>query len=78
MIRVTRLDDTEFFVNAELIEGVETTPDTVLSLGSGRKLVVQEPAEEIVHRVLEYRRSIWPFQRLGPDASCPGPPELGS
>lgn len=74
MIRVTRLDDTELFINAELIEGVENTPDTVLSLGGGRKLVVREPAEEIVRRILEYRRSIYLFQRLAPEASCSGRP----
>lgn len=56
MIKVTRLDRSELVVNAELIETVEATPDTVITLTSGKKLVVSEDVEEIVRRVLEYRR----------------------
>jgi flagellar protein FlbD len=56
MIKVTRLDHSELVVNAELIETIEATPDTVITLTSGKKLVVSEEVEEIVRRVLEYRR----------------------
>jgi len=56
MIKVTRLDHSELVVNAELIETIEATPDTVITLTSGKKLVVSEDVEEIVRRVLEYRR----------------------
>lgn len=55
MIKVTRLDHSELVVNAELIETIEATPDTVITLTSGKKLVVSEDVEEIVRRVLEYR-----------------------
>ncbi len=58
MIKVSRLDGTEFVVNAELIELIETTPDTVLSLTTGRKLIVREPAEELVTRVVAFRHRI--------------------
>ena len=61
MIRVSRLDGTEFVVNADLIEIVETTPDTVISLTTERKFVVREPADEIIARVVAFRRRIaWP------------------
>ncbi|HZS01447.1 MAG TPA: flagellar FlbD family protein [Chloroflexota bacterium] len=56
MIRVSRLDGTEFVVNAELIELIETTPDTVLSLTDGAKFIVREPLDEVVARVIAYRR----------------------
>lgn len=56
MITVSRLDGTEFVVNAELIELIEMTPDTVLSLTSGRKLIIREPAEEVIDRVVAFRR----------------------
>jgi flagellar protein FlbD len=56
MIRVSRLDGTEFVVNAELIELIESTPDTVLSLTDGDKYVVREPLDEVVARVIAYRR----------------------
>jgi flagellar protein FlbD len=56
MIKVTRLDHSELVVNAELIETVEATPDTVITLTSGKKLVVSEHVDEIIRRVMEYRR----------------------
>ncbi len=58
MIRVTRLDGTQLYVNAELIETVRSTPDTLLSFTTGRKLVVSEKADEVVRRVIDYRRRI--------------------
>lgn len=50
MISVTRLDGRQIIVNAYLIELVEPTPDTVLSLTTGRKILVQETVEEVVGR----------------------------
>jgi flagellar protein FlbD len=58
MIKVTRLDHSELVVNAELIETVEATPDTVITLTSGKKLVVSEHVDEIIRRVMEYRRHV--------------------
>ncbi len=58
MIRVTRLDGSELTINCELLESVERTPDTVISLYNNHKLVVREPVEEIVDRVLAYRRKV--------------------
>lgn len=55
VIRVTRLRGDELVVNAELIETVESTPDTVISLTTGRRLVVAEPADEVVRRVIAYK-----------------------
>lgn len=50
MISVTRLDGREIIVNAYLIELIEPTPDTVLSLTTGRKVIVRETVEEVVER----------------------------
>ena len=58
MIKVTRLNNSELWVNAEMIEFVEATPDTVISLVNNKKLIVKEPAESVVKAVLEYRRQI--------------------
>jgi flagellar protein FlbD len=58
MIKVTRLDGSELFVNSDLLEFVEQCPDTVLSLVHGRKLVVKENSNQIVERVVEFKRSI--------------------
>ncbi len=61
MIRVTRLksQDRDFILNAELIETIEATPDTVITLTNGKKLIVEETPQEIVRTVMEYRRAIF-------------------
>lgn len=55
MIKLTKLDGEELVVNAELIESINCGNDTLLSLTSGRKLIVRESPEEIVRLVLDYR-----------------------
>jgi flagellar protein FlbD len=59
VIAVTRLDGAELVVNAELIELIEATPDTHLTLTDGRKLIVMEAPDEIVARVIAYRRAAY-------------------
>ena len=58
MIRLTRLNHVPVFLNSDLIEHIEVTPDTVISLTTGQKLIVLEKAEEVVERVIEYRRLV--------------------
>lgn len=59
MIKVTRLNGSELVINAELIQTIEATPDTVLSLTTDQKYVVREDVEEIVSRVVAYKRAIF-------------------
>lgn len=56
MLKVTRLDKSQLWLNAEIIDFVEATPDTVISLISDKKIVVKEPAEAEVDAIKEYRR----------------------
>ncbi|EAX48659.1 flagellar FlbD family protein [Thermosinus carboxydivorans Nor1] len=60
MIKLTRFKsgNHEFVLNADLIETVEETPDTVITLTTGKKLIVEESMNEVVRRVMEYRRAI--------------------
>lgn len=58
MIRLTRLNHVPMYLNCELIEHVEITPDTVITLTNGQKWVVLEDAEEVVRRIIAYRREI--------------------
>ncbi|MBE3574848.1 MAG: flagellar FlbD family protein [Firmicutes bacterium] len=58
MIALRRLDGTEFVLNALLIETVEATPDTIVTLTTGRKYVVREPVAEVVQAVIAFHRSI--------------------
>jgi len=58
MIEVTRLDGSRLIVNSDLIEFIEATPDTVLSLTTHKKLIVREGVEEVVRRIVAYRQRI--------------------
>lgn len=62
MIIVTRLNKKRFILNAELIKTVEKTPDTLITLTTGDKLLVLETMEEVVERAVEYGRVIRTFQ----------------
>lgn len=58
MIFLTRLNQSSFVVNSDLIEHIEVTPDTVLALTTGEKILVRESAEEVVARTVQFRRSL--------------------
>jgi len=51
VIRTTRLNKTEIVLNADLIEVIEATPDTVITLIDGTRFVVREPPDELVYRI---------------------------
>jgi flagellar protein FlbD len=59
MIEVTRLNGVKFSVNCDLIEIVEETPDTVITLTNGKKFVVSENMEQIKNLVIEFKRQIY-------------------
>ena len=59
MIEVTKLNGSTVLVNAELIESVEETPDTVLSFVTGKKLIVKESRQEVKNLVISYKREIF-------------------
>ncbi len=69
MIQLTRLDGSHIYVNSDLIEFVETTPDTVVSLTTGRKLVVRESAEAISSAILLHKRAIRSLTRIASRAA---------
>jgi flagellar protein FlbD len=58
MIRLTRINHAPLVLNSDLIEHVEATPDTVVSLTNGQKFMVLESPDELISRVIEFRRSI--------------------
>lgn len=58
MIRVTRLNGAPMILNSDLIEHIEETPDTVIALSTGQSLRVRENAEEVLSRVIDFRRTI--------------------
>lgn len=74
MIHLTRLNNQSFVLNADLIKFIENSPDTVITLLTGEKLVVREPTEEVLKRIGEFQARF--YRRAGPglifDTSLPG------
>ena len=58
IIRLSRLDGSEIIINAELIELIESTPDTVISLTSNRRMIVKEDVDTVIDKVIDYKRKI--------------------
>ena len=56
MIELTKLQNAKIVVNAELIEFVESTPDTLITTTTGKKLMVKESVEEVIKLVIAYKR----------------------
>jgi flagellar protein FlbD len=59
MIWLTRLNGNAFVVNAEQITHIDVTPDTVVFLADSQKIVVREPIQVVIDRVIAYRRSVF-------------------
>ncbi|MDE6674271.1 MAG: flagellar FlbD family protein [Acetatifactor sp.] len=59
MIEVTKLNGKKILVNPDLLEIVEETPDTVITLTTGKKIIVKESRQEIKNLVKSYRRDIF-------------------
>ena len=58
MIRLTRLNRAQLVLNSDLIEHIDVTPDTVITLTTGQILRVRETSHEVVRRIIEFRRGI--------------------
>lgn len=63
MVKITRLNGTVLVVNADMIEFLEATPDTIVTLTDGRKLIAKESVDEVVEKVVEYKKR---FLSAGP------------
>ncbi len=61
MIRLTRLNGREFLLNSELIKFLEETPDTVVTLVNGERVVVSERLDDIIERVIDFGRRLRAF-----------------
>lgn len=58
MIQLTRLNNQPLMVNSDLIKFIERSPDTVLTLVTGEKLIVRETPDDVLHKVVAFRQSI--------------------
>ena len=62
MVKVTRLNGIEYYINPHQIESMEIRPDTTLLMLSGKHVVVKEGVDEVIDRIVEYRRRIGGFK----------------
>ena len=60
MIKLTRLNETEIVVNADQIKYVESTPDTIITLMNNEKILVIDSMDEVIRKVVEFRRVSYP------------------
>ncbi|MFZ5640289.1 MAG: flagellar FlbD family protein [Bacillota bacterium] len=58
MIKVTRMNGLELVINGDLVEFLEATPDTVITLTTGKKFVLIDTVDEVIQKVIDYKRSI--------------------
>jgi flagellar protein FlbD len=77
MIALRRLNNQPIIVNCDLIESIESTPDTVVTLTSGNKLIVRDSLEEIRRRVIEFKREIFGLGGAPPGVAAPSSPREG-
>ncbi|MGH9489399.1 MAG: flagellar FlbD family protein [Terriglobales bacterium] len=64
MIRLTRLNHQPLVVNSDAIKFVESAPDTTVTLMNGERFLVLETVEEVIERIIAFRREIWPAAAL--------------
>jgi len=65
MIPLTRLNGQPLLVNSDLIKLIENTPDTVISLTNSEKIVVRETGEQILERIVQFRRRVLDGLEMG-------------
>lgn len=58
MIIVTRLNDKELVINSDYLECMEETPDTTITMTTGRKIIVKESIDEILEQIIEFKKKI--------------------
>lgn len=82
MIQLTRLNSHPVAVNSDLIKFVEQSPDTVITLVNGEKILVRETADQVLKRIIEFRRCVmlgllpgWPQTALPVQADFSTEPE---
>lgn len=60
MIKVTRINDIEFYINPHQIECIQATPDTIVTFINGQKYIVKEKVDELLDLIIKYRRMVAP------------------
>ena len=64
MIKLTRLNGSEYVLNCDMIEMLAATPDTVISTGDGRKYVCRESVDEVIDKIIQFKGKIQVYANL--------------
>lgn len=59
MIVVTKLNDKQLYINNDYIECIESTPDTTITMTTGRKIIAKESIDDIIDKIVEYKKNIY-------------------
>ncbi len=76
MITLTKIDGSSITVNSDDIETIESSHDTIISLKSGRKLIVKESESRIIEKVIEFKRAC--FEKILIEPFAAGPRAVGT
>lgn len=58
MIKITRINDAEITINSDLIEFIEATPDTTITLTTGRKIIAKESIDQIIEKIIDFKSNL--------------------
>ena len=58
MVRLTKINKKEIYINADLMEFIESTPDTLITLTTGKKILVSESVDEVIERIIDFKKRI--------------------
>ena len=58
MVKVTKINGAQLVINAELVELIEFTPDTIVTLTTGKKIILKDGVDDLIRRIVEYRRRV--------------------
>jgi flagellar protein FlbD len=58
VISITKLNDKELVINSDLIESIEATPDTTITMTTGRKLIAKDSVDDLMQKIIDFRRNI--------------------
>ena len=71
MIRLERLNGDPLYLNAELIEKIEERPDTIVTLATGNRLIVNNKGTEVLNKIMLYRQRAYGTRRISIPSKTP-------
>lgn len=64
MVKITRLNDAELIINSDLIESIESTPDTTITMTTGKRIIAKESIDDIINKIISYRQKVNRLEHL--------------